>query len=203
MIEKKVKKGRYVRVSTIGQNPNRQLVDFDGKIYTDKVSGITPFAERPKGSKLLKDVENEVINYVEVHSVDRLGRDSHDISTTIKFLKEHNCNVRINDLGIEMFLENGKVNPAFDIVVMLLGVIAQQTRENIKESQMQGIEIAKIEGKYQKRKTRGKANKEELLKKHYNIVALLKDGKSMNEVSKLLNKNYRTVMKINKLLKEQ
>jgi len=46
----------YSRVSSVSQNLDRQTEGFSSsekfdRTYTDKVSGIVPFAERPAGSR--------------------------------------------------------------------------------------------------------------------------------------------------------
>jgi len=66
---------KYIRISTTEQNTDRQE-KFDGKVYIDKISGSTPFAERPQAKKLLS---NKEITEVHVHSIDRLGRNTLDI----------------------------------------------------------------------------------------------------------------------------
>ena len=45
-------KAKYIRVSTIEQNTDRQT-NFEGLTYIDKCSGSTPFNERNEAKKLL------------------------------------------------------------------------------------------------------------------------------------------------------
>jgi DNA invertase Pin-like site-specific DNA recombinase len=70
-----IRKAKYIRVSCTEQNSSRQLKNTsDLKLYEDKISGLISFKERPSGKRLMKDIENGKINYVIIHSVDRLGR---------------------------------------------------------------------------------------------------------------------------------
>ena len=79
-------KARYVRVSSIKQNEERQLVrqHTDEKLYIDKVSGSIPFEKRPQAQQLLDGVFRGEINYVSVSSIDRLGRSTLDVLQTIE-----------------------------------------------------------------------------------------------------------------------
>lgn len=51
-------KARYIRVSTLNQNIERQLKNqhSDEILYIDKVTGSAPFIERPQAYKLIKDI---------------------------------------------------------------------------------------------------------------------------------------------------
>jgi len=44
---------KYIRVSTIEQNTDRQD-DFNGKTYTDECSGSIAFKDRKEASRLVK-----------------------------------------------------------------------------------------------------------------------------------------------------
>ena len=66
------------RVSTEEQSELRQIQNVEGfqKVVVDKCSGLIPLWERPQASKLKKLVDNGTIKHIEVHSIDRLGRDT-------------------------------------------------------------------------------------------------------------------------------
>ena len=66
----------YSRVSTIEQNSERQLKNLDGFDYvlTDKCSGLIPLFERPQGSQLRNLIDIGKLTHLEIHSIDRLGR---------------------------------------------------------------------------------------------------------------------------------
>jgi hypothetical protein len=57
-------------------------------VYWDKVSGIVPIEERKAASRLLADAKAGKIDYVEVHSIDRLDRSVIDVLQTIKTFTE-------------------------------------------------------------------------------------------------------------------
>lgn len=195
-------KAKYIRVSTTEQNISRQL-DENAKMYIDKVSGKLPFKERPSGIELLKDVEKGLISEIEFHAVERIGRNASDSLTVIDFLEKKKIQVHIKNLGISLFLENGKKNPMFSVAVAVLSSLAQTEKENMEERQREGIEIAKIKGIYKGRKAGAVQTNEQLLERHADIVKHLKIAKnSLREISLLTGKSVNTIQKVRKTLSQ-
>ena len=68
------------RVSTDEQSELRQIQNVEGfqKVVVDKCSGLIPLWNRPNivKNKIKKLVDNGTIKHIEVHSIDRLGRDT-------------------------------------------------------------------------------------------------------------------------------
>ena len=194
----------YCRVSTIEQNTDRQTLNIPkgSKIYEDKVSGAIPFADRPQAGKLIQAIESGSIDCVVVKELDRLGRNRYDIDTTIKFLKENNCNLKIDDLGLSMFLDNGKENDTFGIVISVLGSLAELERKKILERQAEGIALAKLKGKYKGRPKGVELSKDEVLHKHKDVIKYLDQKLSIREIAKLTSKSSNTIIKVKKLLSE-
>jgi DNA invertase Pin-like site-specific DNA recombinase len=110
-------KARYIRVSTLNQNIERQMVkQYKGEIlYIDKISGSTPFIKRPEANKLMKDITEKKINYISISSIDRLGRNTLDVLQTIEQLHLKNICLKVDNLGLES-LANGKENPTFKLM---------------------------------------------------------------------------------------
>ena len=84
----------YVRVSSLDQNPERQLEELKGlqveKIFVDKQSGKD--TERPELQKMLAFVrEGDVLV---VHSLDRLARNLADLLTMVQNLTDRGVSVR-------------------------------------------------------------------------------------------------------------
>lgn len=71
----------YSRVSTEEQNEERQLQDIKGfdYVFTDKCSGSIEFFERPKGSQIKELIGGGKLTHLEIHSIDRLGRNTIDV----------------------------------------------------------------------------------------------------------------------------
>lgn len=192
-------KAKYIRVSSIGQNESRQL-DETCKMYIDKISGKIPFDERPEGSKLLKDIKRGDIDEVEFHAVERIGRNAYDSLGIIEFMKKHKTQVKITNLGLSMFLDNGKINPMFNVAVMVLASFAETEKENMEERQREGIAVAKAKGVYKGRKKGAVQTDEQILYRHKDIVRHLKLGKnSLRDISKLTGKSINTVIKVKRI----
>lgn len=191
-------KAKYIRVSTNNQNIERQEKTNADKIYIDKISGIVEFKDRPQAKQLIKDVVNGVITEVEIHSIDRLGRNHYDIATTLKFFEENKVNVIISNLGVTSMID-GKKNPVFSLIANILGVLSEQERENLRERQMEGIHIAKLKGVYKGRTNGSIETTDEFLKKYQPVIKDLNKGKySLREVAKLNSVSLATVQKVKK-----
>ncbi len=141
----------YVRVSSIDQNEDRQLIVMDennvpkGNIYIDKQSGKD--FERPQYKKLVKKLKAGDLLYI--LSIDRLGRNYEDIQKQWRILtKDIGIDICVIDMPL-LDTRNGKdLMGTFiaDLVLQILSFVAQSERENIKKRQAQGIAAAKAKG---------------------------------------------------------
>ena len=189
-------RAKYIRVSTDGQNTARQVtIDKDITMYTDKISGSVPFNRRPAGIKLLKAIGEGKIKEVEVHSIDRLGRNQLDVLKTIEYLTARSVNLFVKNIGTYSLVE-GKKNPAFQIIVSVLSSMAESEKEQIKERQAEGIRIARNKGKYKGREVGTTDSKEKTLTKHKDIVALIGKDLSIRKIAEITKKSTATVQKV-------
>ena len=141
----------YVRVSSIDQNEDRQLVVMSdnnvpkGNVYIDKQSGKD--FERPQYKKLVKKLKEGDLLYI--LSIDRLGRNYEDIQKQWRILtKDIGIDICVIDMPL-LDTRNGKdLMGTFiaDLVLQILSFVAQSERENIKKRQAQGIAAAKARG---------------------------------------------------------
>lgn len=146
-----VKKYGYVRVSSIDQNEDRQMIALrekgilDRDIYMDKQSGKD--FDRPQYKKLVKKLRSGDILYI--LSIDRLGRNYEEIQMQWRYLtKEIGIDICVIDMPL-LDTRNGKdLMGTFiaDLVLQILSFVAQNERENIRKRQMQGIAAAKARG---------------------------------------------------------
>lgn len=190
----------YTRVSTVDQSTERQEQNLQGKLYRDKISGSTKFAERPWGQQLIEDVQSGKINHIIFHSVDRAGRDIMDVQSTINTLIKLNCQVEIKNINLKMLDDNGKLNLISKMVLDLMGSIANIEINNMKERQLEGIAMAKQRNVYTGRQHGAKGNPEKLLTKHNDIVVLLNSGLSMKKASRFSKKSFATVKRIHTII---
>ena len=148
---RKIKIYGYVRVSTLEQNEERQLIALknmglnDKQIYIDKISGKD--FNRPQYKRLVKKIRNGDLLYV--LSIDRLGRNYEDIQQQWRIItKEIGADICVVDMPLLDTRRDKDLIGTFiaDIVLQLLSFVAQNERENIKSRQRQGIEAAKMRG---------------------------------------------------------
>lgn len=144
----------YARVSSKGQNLARQLarakeVEAD-KVFTDEFSGKN--TDRPGLHSLLNYVREG--DTVEVISLDRLSRNYQDIQHLVQQLKDKGVSLIVDDLP-QTHTGNDLVDQfMLDMMINLMGFVAQNEREKIRERQRQGIEQAKKRGAYKGRPTK-------------------------------------------------
>lgn len=144
----------YARVSSKGQNLARQLarakeVEAD-KFFTDKFSGKN--TNRSGLHSLLNYVREG--DTVEVVSLDRLSRNYKDIQRLVQELKNKGVSLIVDDLP-QTHTGNNLVDQfMLDMMINLMGFVAQNEREKIRERQRQGIEQAKKRGAYKGRPTK-------------------------------------------------
>jgi len=195
-------KARYIRISTPDQNKERQLINEHPKekIYIDVCSGSIPFNQRTKGKELLEAVAATEIDLVSVHAIDRLGRNLLDILTTLKIFTDAGVVLKVDNLGIESMVK-GKVNPAFNLIVSVMGNIAEMERETMLERQREGIALAKAKGNYKGRVRGTKETKEEVLRKYPEVIKHLKKSQSLRNTAKLAGVSLSTVQKVKGLVK--
>ena len=138
----------YIRVSSIDQNENRQLLAMHEKqipaknLYIDKQSGKD--FERPNYKKLVKKLKPGDLLYI--LSIDRLGRNYKEIQEQWRILtKEKEIDICVIDMPL-LDTRNGKdLIGTFiaDLVLQILSFVAHSERENIRKRQAEGIAAAK------------------------------------------------------------
>ena len=135
----------YVRVSSLDQNPERQLdqVSLD-RIFTDKASGKD--TSRPQLAELLAFVREG--DTVVVHSMDRLARNLDDLRKLVQQLTQRG--VRVEFLK-ESLTFTGEDSPMSQLLLSVMGAFAEFERALIRERQREGITLAKSRGVYRGR----------------------------------------------------
>jgi DNA invertase Pin-like site-specific DNA recombinase len=183
----------YGRISTSEQNESRQLEK--GEIaFIDKCSGAVPFMERPQAKRLIDHLKNNPTCQTEILSVDRIGRSTLDILQTIQFFKKNGYVLKITNLGMD------NSSPFFDLMISLLGTLAEHERQIIKERCKGGINIAKEKGIYTGRKKGTTDDRNRTLKKHQDIVTCLESKMKVADICRITGKNRATVQKVKQLL---
>jgi DNA invertase Pin-like site-specific DNA recombinase len=141
----------YVRVSSIDQNEDRQVLAVvdagvaPDKIYTDKLSG-KDFA-RPAYQALVRILGKG--DLLIVKSIDRLGRNYGEIQEEWRILtKEIGIDITIIDMPLLDTREGKDLMGTFiaDLVLQILSFVAESERDNIRKRQLEGIVAARLRG---------------------------------------------------------
>lgn len=138
----------YCRVSAKDQNLARQLerakeVHAD-KVFSDKLSGKN--LDRPAFNKMMRYLREG--DTLEVVSLDRLSRNYKDLKDLVSKLRDMGVKLIADDLP-QLNSDNELINNfMMDLLINMMGFVAQNEREKIRERQRQGIELAKKAGKY-------------------------------------------------------
>lgn len=196
-------KGRYVRTSSSTQSNARQIQKQhpEEKIYIDVISGAIAFKERPAAKELIEEIEAGTIDYLTCESIDRIGRSAFDIQCTIQYLNDKGVTLKVENLGIESFV-NGKPSPIFKMITDVLANVAELTRNNIKETQAQGIKIAVAQGRFKGRVKGSSASNDEVLTKYKGVVKAIKQHPdlSLRKIASIADVSLGTVQKVKGIL---
>ncbi|MBQ4087286.1 MAG: recombinase family protein, partial [Clostridia bacterium] len=142
------------RVSSKEQNLDRQIEAFkalgadERDIITDKESGKDL---NRTGYTALKNAMLRKGDTLVIKSLDRLSRNKTDIKNELQFFKDNGIRLKVIDLPTTMMdLPQGQewvFEMVNNILIEVLGTIAEQERKTIKARQSEGIEAAKKHGK--------------------------------------------------------
>lgn len=143
----------YGRVSSKTQNDDRQILAFkelgadDRDIIIDKESGKD--MNRP-GYLTLKNNMLRPGDTLVIKELDRLSRNKSDIQNELIFFKENNIRLKIMDIPTTMMDFPGEQTWILDMVnnilIEVLGSIAEEERNRIRKRQEEGIAAAKAKG---------------------------------------------------------
>lgn len=143
----------YARVSSKEQNLDRQIAAFkalgaqEREIITDKESGKN--LERT-GYQALKNAILRPGDTLVVKSLDRLSRNKRDIKNELQYFKDNRIRLKIIELPTTMMdLPEGQewvFEMVNNILIEVLGTIAEQERETTHQRQAEGIAAAKAKG---------------------------------------------------------
>jgi DNA invertase Pin-like site-specific DNA recombinase len=136
----------YVRVSSLDQNPDRQLENIAvDRIFTDHASGKD--VARPQLDTLLRFAREG--DTVVVHSMDRLARNLDDLRRIVQQLTARGIRI---EFVKEQLTFTGEDSPMATLLLSVMGAFAEFERALIRERQREGIALAKQRGAYRGRK---------------------------------------------------
>ncbi len=201
----------YARVSTAGQDYDRQLAEL--KQYADRMGYdvVKTFSEKISGAKKVEERQamTELLNYIEVNNVDkvliyecsRLSRRAVDFLSIIEIFNEKKISLYIHQNGLETLLPNGEINP---IATLVLGILAQfnsMERSLIRSRMESGYNNYRNNGGVVGRKTGYRKTNEQMILEYAEEIKLLKKGYSLRNISKITHTSVNTLRKLYALTK--
>jgi DNA invertase Pin-like site-specific DNA recombinase len=133
----------YIRVSTIDQNTERQLINVTlDELFTDKCSGKD--TKRPALTELMKFARKGDV--VHVHDISRMARNTEDLLKLVKELTGNGVQLVFHKESLTFTGDD--TNPMQQLMLTMLGGIYQFERSMMLERQREGIALAKQKGKY-------------------------------------------------------
>lgn len=201
------------RISTISQESDRQrneLLQVAERndyevidVIEEVISGAVDKKNRDGLNKVLELARTGKCKMLMVSEVSRISRKPSVALEVLELLESYGCNVWIHSISMFTLLENGKRNPATSLIYTLTAELARASREELRvrvksalaEKRRQGITLGRPVG--------SGMTKQQMLKKHTDVVNYLKDGVSIRRVAKIVGKGVSTVRRVRKILLEE
>jgi len=136
----------YVRVSTIEQNEERQIVALEkyniDKWFVEKVSAKD--TNRVQLKAMIEFAREGDVIYI--HDFSRLARSTRDLFNIVETLQKNKVQLISNKENLDTNTVSGR------LMLAMISAINEFERENLLERQREGIAIARQKGKYLGRK---------------------------------------------------
>ena len=199
----------YSRVSTQGQDFNRQIDELRAyaisqswtvdAIFAEKISGAKKNDERLELSRMMDYICAHQVDKVLIWELSRLGRNTIEVLKTIELLNEAKVSLFIKNYNIETLDADGKPNVMAQFLITILAEIARMERSTIKERMDSGYkQFRSLGGKVGRKE--GYTKSSDMYRNEYSdIIRLLKKGLSLRNVAKLTNHSLNTVSKCKRL----
>ena len=195
-----------VRVSTSRQETARQEHELRGaakaqkwrvvEVITERISGRAPAHERSGLRRAMELAEAGEIKKVLVHEVSRLGRRPSVIHGFLEGIEGLGVSLYWHSQGIETLMPTGKRNPAAAIMLAVLAELGRAEVEQLSARTKSGLAAARRRGVVLGRPKGSGEGRDVRLKKHRDILRLLKAGQSLRNTAKLTGKGLATVCRV-------
>lgn len=196
----------YTRVSTQGQEYERQLAelrDYAARMnyevveeFSEKVSGAKKVEEREALMSLLRYVEANKVDKVLIYECSRLSRRAIDFLTVIEHLSSLKVSVYILQNGLETLMEDGSVNPIASLVLGIIGQFNSLERSLIRSRMESGYKHYRQQGGQVGRKVGYKKSDDDMRQQYSKEIQLLKKGISLRNIQAITNTSINTLRKL-------
>jgi DNA invertase Pin-like site-specific DNA recombinase len=203
----------YARVSSNSQDGNRQKTNLQAiaqengwvvnRVFSEKISGNVRSDDRKEFKNLLGYVKEKKVKLVMISEISRLGRRVVDVLTTIDQLHSNGVALYVQQFNM-ISLEEGRENPMVKMLIQMLAMGAEMENSLRKERQLQGIALAKLEGKYIGRKEGAKTSEQYLVTKYKDVVDLIRNSElPLRRISSITKRSINTVRKLKGVVQKE
>ena len=196
----------YTRVSTQGQEYERQLAelrDYAARMnyevveeFSEKVSGAKRVEEREALMRLLRYVEENKVDKVLIYECSRLSRRAIDFLTVIEHLSSLKVSVYILQNGLETLMEDGSVNPIASLVLGIIGQFNSMERSLIRSRMESGYKHYRQQGGQVGRKVGYKKSDDDMRQQYSKEIQLLRKGLSLRNIQAITATSVNTLRKL-------
>ncbi len=174
----------YARTSTIDQDAGlqAQLRDLEAagsdRVFQEKISSVQCRPQLEAALDYLRDGDTLVVT-----KLDRLARSTRHLGEIVDTLRAKQAHLKVLNLGIDTGTATG------ELILNVIGAVAQFERQMMLERQREGIAKAKAEGKYRGRQPTARA-------KAADVLCLAAEGVKPTEIARKLNIGRASVYRI-------
>lgn len=196
----------YARVSTQGQDYQRQLSELREyassmnyevvKEFSEKISGAKSVAERQALTELLDYAAANRIDKVLVYECSRISRRAIDFLQVIEQLTQMKVSVYILQNGLETLMADGSVNPIAQLVLGIIGQFNSMERSLIRSRMSSGYNHFRSNGGKVGRKEGYKKSDEQMKEQYSKELSLLKKGLSLRNIQAITGTSVNTLRKL-------
>ena len=196
----------YARVSTQGQDYQRQLSELREyasrmnyevvKEFSEKISGAKSVAERQALTELLDYAAANRIDKVLVYECSRISRRAIDFLQVIEQLTQMKVSVYILQNGLETLMADGSVNPIAQLVLGIIGQFNSMERSLIRSRMSSGYNHFRSNGGKVGRKEGYKKSNEQMKEQYSKELSLLKKGLSLRNIQAITGTSINTLRKL-------
>ena len=196
----------YARVSTQGQDYQRQLSELREyasrmnyeivREFSEKISGAKSVAERQALTELLDYAAANRIDKVLVYECSRISRRAIDFLQVIEQLTQMKVSVYILQNGLETLMADGSVNPIAQLVLGIIGQFNSMERSLIRSRMSSGYQHFRSNGGKVGRKEGYKKSDEQMRQQYNKELSLLKKGLSLRNIQAITGTSVNTLRKL-------
>ena len=196
----------YARVSTQGQDYQRQLSELREyasrmnyevvKEFSEKISGAKSVAERQALTELLDYAAANRIDKILVYECSRISRRAIDFLQVIEQLTQMKVSVYILQNGLETLMADGSVNPIAQLVLGIIGQFNSMERSLIRSRMSSGYQHFRSNGGKVGRKEGYKKSNEQMKEQYSKELSLLKKGLSLRNIQAITGTSINTLRKL-------